>query len=79
MEIKSRRLKERDGVFSSLNAAIEILHLAQELSCISSASAAFGSVSALLTMIRVHFRLFRNGVFQAHRHLGLDGQRTGLC
>lgn len=63
MEIKSQRLKERDGVLLSLNAAIEVLNLAKELSCISSATAAFGSVSALLTMIRVHFSLSCTDVF----------------
>jgi hypothetical protein len=80
MEIKFQRPKERDGVLSSLNAAIEILNLAKELSSISSATAAFGSVNALLMMIRVNFRLFRHDhVFQAHKNLGLNDQRTGLC
>lgn len=79
MDIKSQQSKERDGVLSSLNTAIEVLNLAKELSCISSAASAFGSVSALLTIIRVHPRLFCKGVLRAHNHPGLHDQPTGLC
>lgn len=44
-----------DGSLSSLNATIETLNLAKELSGIAPAKAVFGSVSVLLTMIRVRF------------------------
>jgi hypothetical protein len=74
MEIKSQRPKEQDGVLHSLNAAIEVLNLARDLACVSSAAAAFASVSTLLTMVRVQFRVFCNDVFQIHQHLGLDYQ-----
>jgi len=53
--MKTPRPKGRDGVLSTLNVAIEILTLAKEVSSITPAKAAFGSVSALLTMIRVGF------------------------
>ncbi|KAF9645616.1 hypothetical protein BDM02DRAFT_3189570 [Thelephora ganbajun] len=42
----------QDGALSSLNAAMEITNAAKERSGIAPAKAAFGSVSALLTMIR---------------------------
>ena len=53
--MKTQRPKGRDGVLSTLNVAIEVLTLAKEVSSITPAKAAFGSVSALLTMIRVCF------------------------
>ena len=48
-------MKERDGVLSSLDVAIEAINLAKEVSSITPAKAVFGSVSALLTMMRVCF------------------------
>ena len=45
--------KGQDGALSLLNVAIEVLNLAKEMSDITPAKAAFGSVSVLLTMIRV--------------------------
>jgi hypothetical protein len=53
MADKHQRPKGRDGVLSSLNVAIDGLNLAKELSSITPAKAVFGSVSVLLTMIRV--------------------------
>lgn len=55
MATKSKPPKGRDGTISSLNVAIEALNLAKEISGIAPAKAAFGSVSALLAMIRVPF------------------------
>ena len=66
MDTKSRQRKRGDGVLSSLNAAIEALNLAKEISSIAPAKAAFGSVSVVLTMIRVSFLLFRNDPFHVH-------------
>ena len=66
MTDKSQQPKERDGVLSSLNAVIEGLNLAKELSSITPAKAVFGSVSVLLTMIRVSFLLFYDETFQIH-------------
>lgn len=45
--------KERKGVTSALNAAIEALNLAKEVASITPAKAVFGSVSVTLVMIRV--------------------------
>ena len=53
MDTNFQQQKGRDGALSSLNAAIEAMDLAKELSGITPAKAVFGSVSVLLTMIRV--------------------------
>ena len=57
--------KNREGALSSLNVAIDIVNLAKEVSDITPAKAAFGTVSILLTMIRVRL-LFCDGIFQVH-------------
>ena len=57
MEAESQRPKARDGVVSGLNTAIEALNLAKEVSSVTPAKAVFGSVSAILAMIRVSFLL----------------------
>jgi hypothetical protein len=48
-----QRPKGQVNVLSSLNAAIDALSLAKELSSITPAKAVFGTVSVILTMIRV--------------------------
>ena len=53
MEAKSQRPKGREGAISALNAAIEALNLANELSTIAPAKTVFGSINTLLTLIRV--------------------------
>jgi len=53
MEAKSQRPKAQESKISALNATIEALNLAKELSGIMPAKAVFGSVSVILTMIRV--------------------------
>jgi len=53
MEAESQRPKEQEGSVTALNAAIEAVNLAKELSSITPAKAVFGSVSVVLTMIRV--------------------------
>ena len=58
MEAKSQRAKGRDGAISALNVAIETLNLAKEVSSITPAKAVFGSVSVILTMIKVSLLLF---------------------
>ena len=57
MESKPQRPKEREGVISALNAAIETLNLAKEISSITPAKAVFGSVSVILAVIRVSLLL----------------------
>ena len=53
MASKPKRPKGQDGTLSSLNIAIEAMNLAKQVSSITPATAAFGSVGVLLTMIRV--------------------------
>ena len=55
MDTKPQQPKGRGGTLSSLNVAIETMNLAKEISSITPAKAVFGSVSILLTMIRVRF------------------------
>ena len=57
MEAESQRPKGRKRTISALNAAVEALNLAKELSSITPAKAVFGSVSVILTMIRVSLLL----------------------
>ena len=45
--------RRRDGALSLLDAAIEAMNLAKEVSSATPAKAVFGSVSAILVMIRV--------------------------
>jgi len=78
MDPKSQRQKEQGGALSSLNVAIEILNLAKEVSDITPAKAAFGSVSALLTMVRVRLPRFCDDELPAHAYPGLDDQRAGI-
>jgi len=53
MEAKSQRPKGRENTISALNVSIEALNLAKEISSITPAKAVFGSVSVILTTIRV--------------------------
>ena len=75
MDKKSQRPKGRDGTLSSLNMAIEALNLAKDISGIAPVKAAFGSVSVLLTMVRVRSLLLQsdNQAFRVHVNTGLDG------
>ena len=78
MATKPQKPKGRGGLLCSLNVAIDALDLAKEISAATPAKAVFGSVSALLTVIRVRSLLFCGD--KAHNHVspGLHGQRTGL-
>jgi len=55
MEAESQQPKEREGAISALNAAIDALNLAKEISTVTPAKAVFGSVGVILAMIRVSF------------------------
>ena len=57
MEARFQRPKERKGTLSSLNVAIDAVNFTKEISGIPLVKAAFDSVSALLTMIRVRYLL----------------------
>jgi hypothetical protein len=58
MDAKSERHRES---LSSLNAAIEAINLAKEIASVTPAKAIFGSVSVVLTVIRVSFLPVRLG------------------
>ena len=60
MDLISQRQKRQDNTLSLLNAAIEAMNLAKEVSSATPARAVFGSVSALLTMIKVRRLPFSN-------------------
>jgi len=55
MATKSQQSNRRDVALSSLNAAVQAVNLAKELSSVTPAKAVFGTVSVILTMIRVSF------------------------
>ena len=66
MDANFQRQKRRDDALSLLNVAIEAVNLAKEVSSVTPAKAVFGSVSILLTMIRVRLFPSSDGVFQVH-------------
>ena len=74
MASMSKPSKERDGLLSALNVAIETLNLAKEISSITPAKAVFGSASVLLAMIRVRLLEPRRVELPVHVHPGLCGQ-----
>ena len=57
MDTRAQRRKRRDTTLSSLNAAIEALNIAKDVLSLTPAKAALGSVTVILTMIRVGFIL----------------------
>ena len=57
MEAEPQQSKGREGTISVLNAAVEALNLAREISSITPAKAVFGSVSVIIAMIRVSLLL----------------------
>ena len=62
----SKQQKRRENALSLLDAAVEAVNLAKEISGATPAKAVFGSVSVLLTMIMVCFRLFSDGTLCVH-------------
>jgi len=66
MAAKSQRPKGRENTVSLLNAAIDAMDLAEKISSITPAKAVFATVSVLLTMIKVCFLLFSDGVSRVH-------------
>jgi len=77
-EAEPQRLKGRESTVSVLNVAIEALNLAKELSNITPAGAVFGSVSVILTMIKVSLLFFVDQL-QTEMHLGRNDKPNGLC
>jgi len=78
MDPKSQEPKGRGGALSSLNVAIEVLNLAKEVSDITPAKAAFGSVSVLLTMVRVRPSRFCDDELGVHVYPGFNDQRARI-
>ena len=62
----SKQQKRQENAISLLNVAIETLNLAKEVSSATPAKAVFGSVSVLLTMIKVRLRPFYGDASQTH-------------
>ena len=79
MEVRPQQPKGRDGALSSLNIAIEAMNLAKEVSSVTPAKAVFGSVSILLTMVKVRFPVSYDRMSHVHVWPGLNGQQTRLC
>ena len=74
MGVDSKQQKRRDDTLSLLDAAIEAVNLAKEISSPTPAKAVFGTVSTLLTTIRVGLLLLCNDERQVHVYLGFDEQ-----
>ena len=66
MDANSQRQKNQDRTLPLLNAAIEAVNLAKEVSSVTPAKAVFGTVSILLTMIKVCSPLSSDELFQPH-------------
>ena len=70
---KGWKRPSRESVISTLNVTIEAMNLAKEISSVTPAKAVFGSVSVLLTMIKVRFLPSSDGTFKVHAESGIDG------
>ena len=68
-----------DPTKALISAISETTDLADKVSCIPPAKIIFGSVTALLTLIRVCFLLLCYDLLQVHTQPELNGQRIGLC
>ena len=66
MDANSKRQKRKENALSLLDVAIGALNLAKDVCGIPPAQAVFGSVSILLTMIRVRSSLFSDDLFWIH-------------
>jgi hypothetical protein len=62
----SQQPKGRDAVLTSLDLFIQTLIIAKDACGIPPAQVAFGSATVLLTMIRVHFSIFRQDKIPTH-------------
>ena len=63
MTPQSQQQKEQDGVRLLLDIAIDMVNIGEEASSMTPAPAVFGSVTILLTTIRVSSHHFRDGTF----------------
>ena len=74
MDTKSQQSKRRDNALSLLNVTIGGLDLTKEILSATPAKAVCGSVSVILTMIRVRFPPARVGLLRAKVHQGFNDQ-----
>ena len=80
MKAESHQPEGPKGPIEALIAAIsETTNLADKVSSIPPAKIIFGSVTALLTLIRVYSLLLCHDLLQVHTQPELNGERTGLC
>ena len=79
MKVESQQPKRQKGAISALNAAIEALDRAKEVSSIAPAKGLFDSVSVILALIRVSFLLVFVDRSQTEMHPGHGDQPGGLC
>jgi len=73
MDPESQQLNEQNNALSLLSMAIEALNLAKEISAVTPAKAVFGSVGALLAMIRVPLPPSCDDELPIHMHPGFNG------
>jgi len=66
MSTESQRQDGREGPLTLLNAAIETMNHAKRFSFIPSATVIFGTVSTILTMIKVYSLIFCDEASQVH-------------
>ena len=78
MPPEPKRKKVQENTLSTLNVLIEGLNLAKEISSITPAKAAFGSVSVLLGMIRVRSSSLCDVERLVHVRQGHCAQPKGL-
>ena len=72
MASKSQPPKGRENTVSLLNAAIDAMNIAEKISSITPAQAVFGTVSVLLTMIKVFSSTSAMRCFELIRSPGID-------
>ena len=78
MASNSQRLNAHDSTLPRLNLAIDFPSVAKDVSTIAPAQATFGSVCALLTVLRVLVFLFCGDGLPTHVSSGLHCKRRGL-
>jgi len=79
MRAESHQPEGSEGPIDPLIAAIsETTNLANKVPCIPPAKIIFGSVTALLTLVKVCFLSLCYNLPQVHTQPGLTGPRTGL-
>ena len=66
MDANSQSPNRQDNVLTLLDVAVEATNLAKEAMSAAPTKAIFGSVSIILTMIRVRFSRLLRGTFGSH-------------